>query len=137
MVHILNGMLAIKRNTFKSVLMRQMNLKPAIWNEGSQKERNTYCILMHMCVIQKDSMEESIYRAALEMQTQKIDLQTQWRKEREGQIERVTWKHKHYHVQNRQPVGTCCRMQAAQTQRSVTTWRGAMVWEVGGRFKRG
>ena len=27
---------------------------------------------------------------------------TQWGKVREGQIERVTLKHKHYHMQNRQ-----------------------------------
>ena len=53
-----------------------------------------------------------------------------------GRIERVTWKHIHYHVQNRGPVGICCRIQGAQIQCSVTTERGGMGWEVGGRFKR-
>ena len=38
-VHIYNGILAIKRNTFESVLMRGMNLEPTIQNEVSQKER--------------------------------------------------------------------------------------------------
>ena len=31
---------AIKRNTFESVLMRQMNLEPIIQNEVNQKEKN-------------------------------------------------------------------------------------------------
>ena len=39
---------AIKRNTFESVLMRQMNLKPIIQNEVSQKEKEKYRILMHI-----------------------------------------------------------------------------------------
>ena len=32
------------------------------------------------------------------------------RKEREGE-RRGAWKHAHYHVYNRQPVGTCCMAQ--------------------------
>ena len=39
---------AIKRNTFESVLMRWMNLKPIIQSEVSQKEKNKYCILTHI-----------------------------------------------------------------------------------------
>ena len=39
---------AIKRNTFESVLMRWMNLGPIIQNEVSQKEKDKYCILMHI-----------------------------------------------------------------------------------------
>ena len=31
---------AIKRNTFKPVLVRWMNLKPVIQSEASQKEKN-------------------------------------------------------------------------------------------------
>ena len=34
-------------------------------------------------------------------QIQRTDLWTQWGKEREGWIERVTLKHIHYHMQNR------------------------------------
>ena len=38
---------AIERNTFESVLMRRMNIEPIIeWL--SQKEKDKYCILMHM-----------------------------------------------------------------------------------------
>ena len=36
---------AIKRNTFESVLMRWMNLKPVIQSEVSHKEKDKYCIL--------------------------------------------------------------------------------------------
>ena len=39
---------AMKRNTFESVLMRWMNLKPIIQNEVSQKDKDKYCILMHI-----------------------------------------------------------------------------------------
>ena len=38
----------IKRNTFESVLMRWMNLEPIIQSEISQKERDKYCILVHI-----------------------------------------------------------------------------------------
>ena len=40
--------LAIKRNVFKSVLMRWMKLEPIIQIEVSQKENDKYCILMHI-----------------------------------------------------------------------------------------
>ena len=36
---------AIKRNTFKSVLMRCMNLEPIIQSEVSQKEKDRYISL--------------------------------------------------------------------------------------------
>ena len=39
---------AIKRNTFESVLMRWMKLEPIIQSEVSQKEKDKYCILMHI-----------------------------------------------------------------------------------------
>ena len=40
--------LAIKRNTFESVLVRWMNLEPIIQSEVSQKEKDKYCIPMHI-----------------------------------------------------------------------------------------
>ena len=39
---------AIKGNTFESVLMRWMDLKPIIQSEVSQKEKHQYSILMHI-----------------------------------------------------------------------------------------
>ena len=39
---------AMKRNIFESVLMRWMNLEPIIQSEVSEKEKDKYCILMHI-----------------------------------------------------------------------------------------
>ena len=48
-VHIHNGILiAIKKNTFESVLMRWMKLEPIIQSEVSQKEKHQYSILTHI-----------------------------------------------------------------------------------------
>ena len=53
-----------------------MNLEPIIQSEVSQKEKDKYCILMHIYGIQKDGTEEFICRAAMEKQTQRTDLWT-------------------------------------------------------------
>ena len=39
---------AIKRNTFESVLMRWINLETIVQSKVSQKEKDKYCILMHI-----------------------------------------------------------------------------------------
>ena len=39
---------AIKRIAFESVLMRWMNLEPIIQSEVSQKEKEKYCIQIHV-----------------------------------------------------------------------------------------
>ena len=39
---------AVKRNTLESVLIRWMNLEPIIQSDVSQKEKDKYCILMHI-----------------------------------------------------------------------------------------
>ena len=39
---------AINRNALESVLMRWMSLEPIIQSEVSQKEKDKYCILMHI-----------------------------------------------------------------------------------------
>ena len=64
----------IKRNAFESVLMRWMNLKPIIQSEVSQKKKDKYHILTHIYRIQKNGTEEVICRAAMENQTQRIEL---------------------------------------------------------------
>ena len=48
-VHIHNGILLsyLKKNTFKSVLMRWMKLEPIKQSEASQKEKHQYSILTH------------------------------------------------------------------------------------------
>ena len=47
-VHIHNGVLAIKKNTFQSVPMRWMKPESIIQSEVSQKEKHQYSILMHI-----------------------------------------------------------------------------------------
>ena len=39
---------AIKKDAFESVLMRKMNSEPIIQSEVSQKDKNKYCISMHI-----------------------------------------------------------------------------------------
>ena len=48
-VHIYKEYYSVtKRNAFESVLMRWMNLEPIIQTEVRQKEKDKYCILMHI-----------------------------------------------------------------------------------------
>ena len=48
-VHIHTGLLTYKKEKkIESVLIRWMNLEPFIQSEVSQKEKNKYCILMHI-----------------------------------------------------------------------------------------
>ena len=59
---------AIKKNTFESVLMRWMKLKPIIQSEVSQKEKHQYSILMHIDEIQNDSNDNPVCETAKETQ---------------------------------------------------------------------
>ena len=48
-VHVHNGiLLSYKKESFESVLMKWMNQEPIIQNEVSQKEKDKYCILIHI-----------------------------------------------------------------------------------------
>ena len=78
--------------------MKWTNIKSIIQNEVSQKEKDKYHILMHIHGIQKDGTNEPIYRAAIEMQTQKTDFWTQWGREKVGLFERVAMKQIYYHM---------------------------------------
>ena len=49
--------------------MRWINLEPIIQSEVSQKEKNKFCILIHIYGIQKNGTEEFICKAAMEKQT--------------------------------------------------------------------
>ena len=50
-VHVHNGILAIKRNRIGSFVETWMDLETVIQSEVSQKEKNKYHILMHICGI--------------------------------------------------------------------------------------
>ena len=59
---------AIKKNTFKSVLMRWMKLEPIIQSEVSQKEKRQYSILTHIYGIYKDGDDNPVCETAKETQ---------------------------------------------------------------------
>ena len=65
--------------------MRWMNLEPIIQSEVSQKKKDKYHILTQIYGIQKNGIEEFIYRAAVEKQTQRIDCWT-WGEGGEGEM---------------------------------------------------
>ena len=52
-IYTMEYYLAIKKNTFESVLIRWMKLEPIIQNEVSQKEKHQYSILMHIMEFRK------------------------------------------------------------------------------------
>ena len=70
---------AIKRNEYESVELRWVRLEPVIQSEVSQKEKNKYCILTHICIYlyqyphhmesRKNDTDEALCRAGIEMQT--------------------------------------------------------------------
>ena len=68
-VHIYSGILVLKRNKTESFVETGMNLESVIQSKVSQKEKNKYCILMHMHRIYKNATDKPIYRVEIEMQT--------------------------------------------------------------------
>ena len=64
MVYIHNGVLAIKKNTFESVLMRWMKLEPIIQSEVRQIEKHQYSILTHIYGIWKDGNDNPVCETA-------------------------------------------------------------------------
>ena len=101
---------AIKRNTFKSVLMRWINLKPIIQSEVSQKEKDKYCMLLLLVAsVMSDSVQpqrRNAYIWNLErwyqqsyMQGSKGDTNTKNRLlDPVGEGERTASKYTHYHM---------------------------------------
>ena len=59
----------IKRNSFKSVLMRWMTLEAIRQSEVSHKEKDKYHILTHIYGNYQNVTEEFIYRATVEKET--------------------------------------------------------------------
>ena len=69
-----------------------MNLESIIQNEVIQKEKDKYCILMHIYRIEKNGTEEFICRAAMEKQTENRLMDMRRGEERVRCMERVMWK---------------------------------------------
>ena len=68
---------AIKRNETRTFVEMWMELEFVTQSEVSQKEKNKYHILMHLCGIWKDGTDECICRAGTETQIQRMDVWTQ------------------------------------------------------------
>ena len=60
---------AIKRNKIGSFVETWMDLESVIQSEVSQKEKNKYHVLMHICGIQKNGIDDLICQAEIETQT--------------------------------------------------------------------
>ena len=66
-------------NESRSFVETWMNLESVIQHEVSQKEKNKYCILTHICIYlyqyphhmesRKNDTDEALCRAGIEMQT--------------------------------------------------------------------
>ena len=63
---------AIKRNKIGSFLEMQIDLESVLQNEVSQKEKNKYCILTHICGIQKNGTDDPICKAEIDTNVQNI-----------------------------------------------------------------
>ena len=53
-----------------------MDLETVIQSEVSQKEKNKYRILTHICGIQKNGTDEPVCKAEIETQMQRTNIQT-------------------------------------------------------------
>ena len=67
MVHIYNGILLSHKKKCLFVV-RWMDLDTVIQSEVSQKEKNKYRILTHICGTQKNGTDEPVCRAEIETQ---------------------------------------------------------------------
>ena len=81
-----------------------MKLEPIIHSEVSQKDKDHYSILTHICGIQKDGNDNPICKTAKETQMYRTDFWTLWEKVRVGCFERTASKHVYYLGWNRSPA---------------------------------
>ena len=68
-VYIMEYYSAIKRNEFGSSVETWMDLESVIQSEVSQKEKNKYRILTHICGMQENGTDEHICRGGIETRT--------------------------------------------------------------------
>ena len=60
-IHTTEYYLAIKKNSFESVLMRWMKLEPIIQTEVSQKEKHQYSILTQIYIEFRNTITMNLY----------------------------------------------------------------------------
>ena len=123
----------IKRNTIGLFVEMWMDLESVIPSEVSQKEKNKYCILIHIYIyiygIQKNGTDELICREEIEVQTQRTDVWIQG-KGQVGLIGKVGLTYIHYHdkIDSQWEAAEQCRSSAPYP---VMTYRGGIGVEVG------
>ena len=66
----------LKRNDIGSFVETWMDLETVIQSRVSQKEKNKYRILMHVCGTQKNGTDEQGWRAEVETQLQRTNVWT-------------------------------------------------------------
>ena len=115
--------------------MRWMNLEPIIQREVSQKEKDKYRILLHIYGIQKNGTEELIPGQQWRNRHRE---QTNGHGERGGEGEM-------YGKSNMESYIAMCKIESQwgfamwlrnSNRDSVSTQRGVMEREMGGKFKR-
>ena len=67
---------AIRRNEVGSLVETWMDLETVIQSEVSQKEKNKYHILTHICGTQKNGTDELVCKAEIETQMQRTNIWT-------------------------------------------------------------
>ena len=105
-----------------------------IQSKVSQKEKSEFHILLHTYGVQKNGTDEPICRAGIEMQAQRTD--SGHSGARRGWDELREW-HRRIHTAmcKTEPAGSCCIGKGSSNQCSLTTQRGGMECEVGGKFQ--
>ena len=64
---------AIKWSTFESFLMKWMNLEPIIQSKVSQKEKDKYCILMHIMKFSKMVLMMQVSKGDTDVKNRLLD----------------------------------------------------------------
>ena len=67
---------AIKRNEIGSFVETWMDLETVIQSEVTQKEKNKYHILTHICEMQKNGTDKPVCKAEIETQMQRTKVWT-------------------------------------------------------------
>ena len=83
-IYTMEYYLAIKKNTFESVLMKWIKMEPIIQSKVSQKEKHQYSILTDIYGIQEDGNDNPVCETAKETQMYRTVLWTLWERERVG-----------------------------------------------------
>ena len=68
--------ISMKRNEIGSSVEVWMDLETVIQSEVSQKEKNKYGVLIHICGIQKNGIDEPVFKAELQTQIQGTNIWT-------------------------------------------------------------